>query len=106
MIGKFNEFLTEKNFMVATADTAINYRLSHRPGSGQIVAMASSGKELDKEIESGFSKTEIAKDIEDMLNKQLKKWRQQISVKSDSRYEGAGYAFTIEMDELLKTLNR
>ena len=50
MIGKFKEFLNEKNFMVATADTAVKYRLSHMPMSGYIVAMAASGKELDKEI--------------------------------------------------------
>jgi len=25
MIGKFDEFLNEKNFMVATADTAVKY---------------------------------------------------------------------------------
>ena len=31
MIGKFDEFLNEKNFMVPTADTAIKYRLSHMP---------------------------------------------------------------------------
>ena len=106
MIGKFDEFLNEKNFMVPTADTAIKYRLSHMPMSGYIVAMPSSSKELDKEIESGFSKTAIAKDIEDMLNDQLKKYRQFIRVKVDHGYKGAGYAFTFDMDELLKTLNK
>jgi len=106
MIGKFEEFVNEKNFMVPTADTAIKYRLSHMPMSGYIVALPSSSKELDKEIESGFSKTAIAKDIEDMLNDQLKKYRQFIRVTVDHTYKGAGYAFTIEMDDLLKTLNK
>ena len=50
MIGKFKEFLNEKNFIVATADTAVKYKLSHMPMSGYIVAMAASSKELDKEI--------------------------------------------------------
>ena len=73
--NSYIKFLNEKNSMVATADTAVKYRISHMPLSGYIVAMPSSSKELDQEIESGFSKTAIAKDIEDMLNDQLKKYR-------------------------------
>jgi hypothetical protein len=47
----FKEFLNEKNFQVVTSGEAINYRLSYQYGKGGFLAMASSSKENDKEIE-------------------------------------------------------
>ena len=43
----FEDFLNEKNFKVVTSMQAIDYRLTHQYGKGNIVAMASSGKDLD-----------------------------------------------------------
>ena len=106
MAKKYDDFLNEKNFQVVTSMAAINYRLSHQYGQGNIVAMASSGKELDKEIESGASKTEIGKDIEDTINRILKKYRQSFTVEQDHSWEGAGYSFNINMDYILKLLNK
>ena len=105
-VETFSEFLNERNLQVVTSEKAINYRLSHQYGTGHIVALASSSKDLDKEIESGASKTAIGKDIEDTINSQLKKFRQDITVRVDHGYQGAGYAFTLELDELLKRLNK
>jgi hypothetical protein len=100
------ELVSEKNFQVVTSDAAINYRLSHQSGSGQIIALASSGKDLDKEIESGASKTALGKDIEDTINDQLKKSRESVRVSIDHGYQGAGYAFRLELEDLLKRLNK
>jgi hypothetical protein len=98
--------LHEKNFQAMVADEAINYSLSHQSGTGHIVALAATGKDLDKEIESGASKTAIGKDIEDMLNTQLKKFRQDLTVRIDHGYQGAGYAFTLDLEGVLKKLNK
>lgn len=102
----FEQFLNEKNFQVVSNMQAINYRLSYRYGQGGILAMAATGKDLDKEIESGASKTAIGKDIEDAINKALKKYRQSFTVEQDYGYQGAGYSFYINMDYLLKLLNK
>jgi hypothetical protein len=106
MAKKFDEFLNEKNFQVVSNMKAINYSLTYQLGSGRIVAMAATGKDLDKEIESGASKTAIGKDIEDTINDQLKKFRQSITVSVDYNYEGAGYGFLINLEDLLKKLNK
>ena len=106
MAKKFDAFVNEKNLQVVTSSDAINYRISHQSGSGHIVAMAATGKDLDKEIESGASKTAIGKDIEDTINNQLKKLRQEITVSIDYGYQGAGYAFTLNLEGLLKKLNK
>ena len=109
-LNTFNDFITEKNFqVVVTGDDeshAIKYRLSYRYGQGGILAMASSNKDLDKEIESGASKTAIGKDIEDTINRILKKYRQSFTVEQDHGYQGAGYSFYINMDYILKLLNK
>ena len=105
-VKPFEEFLNEKNFQVVTADQVINYRLSYRYGQGGILAMASTSKDLDKEIESGASKTAIGKDIEDTINRILKKYRQSFTVEQDHGYQGAGYSFYINMDYILKLLNK
>ena len=47
----FNDFLNEKNFQVVTSGHAIKYRLSYQYGKGGFLAIASSSKENDKEIE-------------------------------------------------------
>ena len=106
MAKKFDEFLNEKNFQVVSNMNAINYSLTYPLGSGRIVAMAATSKDLDKEIESGASKTAIGKDIEDTINDQLKKFRQSITVSVDYSYEGAGYGFLINLEDLLKKLNK
>jgi len=74
-------------------------------GSG-IIALPSSSKDLDKEIESNVSKTAIAKDIEDSINSRLKRARQAVTVEIDYRYEGAGYGFKLDLDGLLQKLNK
>ena len=101
----FKEFLNEKNFQVVTNMKAINYRLSYRYGEGGFIAMASSGKELDKQIEID-DPASIGKDIEDTINRILKKYRQSFTVEQDHGYQGAGYAFYLNMDYILKLLNK
>lgn len=98
--------INEKNFQVVSNMQAINYRLSYRYGQGGILAMAASNKDLDKELESGASKTAIGKDIEDAINRALKKYRQSFTVEQDHGYQGAGYSFYINMDYVLKLLNK
>lgn len=98
--------LHEKNFQTTVADNVINYRLFYQDGSGHIVALASTSKDLDKEIESNASPTAIGKDIEDAINDQLKKYRQELKVVIDHGYEGAGYAFRLELEDILKKLNK
>jgi hypothetical protein len=102
----FEDFLNEKNFQVVTSMQAINYRLTYQYGKGNIVAMASSGKDLDKELASNSTKLGIAKDIEMTINMQLKRMRQNITVEHDAGYEGAGYSFTINFEDILKRLNK
>ena len=102
----FEDFLNEKNFQVVTSMKAINYRLTHQYGQCNIVAMASSGKDLDKELNSNSTKLGIAKDIEMTINMQLKRMRQHFTVEYDAGYEGAGYSFRINFEDILKKLNR
>ena len=103
----FDDFLNEKMFQVITNQNVINYRLSYGYGKYPgLVAMAGSSKELDKEIESGSSKTAIGKDIEDSINDELKKRRQVFTVEVDYSYQGAGYGFTLNLEYLLKLLNK
>jgi predicted heme/steroid binding protein len=101
----FNDFLNEKNFQVVTSGEVINYRLSYQYGKGGFVAMASSGKELDKQIEIDDPDT-IGKAIEDSINDELKKRRQLFTVEQDHGYQGAGYSFYFNMDGLIKLLNK
>ncbi len=103
----FDDFLNEKMFQVITNQNVINYRLSYGHGKYHgLVAMASSSKELDKEIESGSSKTAIGKDIESFINDELKRRRQLFTVEVDYSYQGAGYGFTLNLEYLLKLLNK
>ena len=103
----FDQFLNEKMFQVVTNNGPINYRLSYGHGKyAGLVAMASSSKELDKEIESGASKTEIGKDIQDSINSELDKRGQLFTVEVDYSYKGAGYGFNLNMEYLLKLLNK
>jgi|TARA_B100000767_G_scaffold255675_1_gene262029 hypothetical protein len=101
----FKDFLNEKNFQVITNLTSISYRLSYQYGKGGFLAMASSSKENDKEIEIGDPNV-IGKDIEDSINAELKKRRQLFTVEQDHGYQGAGYSFYFNMDELIKLLNK
>ena len=101
----FNDFLNEKNFQVVTSGHAIKYRLSYQYGKGGFLAIASSSKENDKEIEID-DVFEIGKAIEDSINDELKKRKQLFTVEEDHGYQGAGYAFYPDMDEILKLLNK
>jgi hypothetical protein len=101
----FNDFLNEKNFQVVTSGHAIKYRLSYQYGKGGFVAMASSSKENDKEIEID-DVFEIGKAIEDSINNELKKRKQLFTVEEDHGYQGAGYAFYLVMDDVIKLLNK
>ena len=101
----FNDFLNEKNFQVVTNDEVIKYRLSYRYGQGSFLAMASSSKENDKELEIEDPNI-IGKAIEDSINVELKKYRQSFTVEQDHGYQGAGYSFYFNMDDLLKILNK
>ena len=101
----FNDFLNEKNFQVVTSGHAVKYRLSYQYGKGGFLAMASSSKENDKELEIGDTNT-IGKAIEDSINTELKKRKQLFTVEQDHGYQGAGYSFYFNMDGLLKSLNK
>ena len=105
MAKKYDDFLNEKNLQVVTNMEAINYRLSYRYGQGGIIAMASSGKDNDKELAIG-DPVSIGKDIENTINIILKKYRQSFTVEQDHGYQGAGYAFYLNMDDILKLLNK
>ena len=101
----FNDFLNEKNFQVVTSGHAVKYRLSYQYGKGGFVAMASSSKENDKEIEID-DVFELGKAIEDSINAELKKRKQLFTVEQDHGYQGAGFAFYLMMDDLIKLLNK
>ena len=101
----FNDFLNEKNFQVVTSGHAVKYRLSYQYGKGGFVAMASSSKENDKEIEID-DVFELGKAIEDSINAELKKRKQLFTVEEDHGYQGAGYAFYLVMDDVIKLLNK
>ena len=101
----FNNFLNEKNFQVVTSGHAIRYRLSYQYGKGGFLALASSSKENDKEIEID-DVFELGKAIEDSINAELKKRKQLFTVEQDHGYQGAGYAFYLMMDEVIKLLNK
>jgi hypothetical protein len=101
----FNDFLNEKNFQVVTSGHAINYRLSYQYGKGGFLALASNSKELDKQIEIS-DPIVIGKAIEDSINAELKKRRQLFTVEQDHGYQGAGYSFYFNMDDLIKLLNK
>ena len=101
----FEQFLQEKNFQVVSNMEAINYRLSYRFGYGGILAIAATGKDNDKELAIGDPDS-IGKDIEDTINSQLKKFRAGFTVEQDHGYQGAGYSFYFNMDDLIKRLNK
>ena len=101
----FNDFLNEKNFQVVTSGHAVKYRLSYQYGKGGFLALASSSKENDKEIEID-DVFELGKAIEDSINAELKKRKQLFTVEQDHGYQGAGYAFYLVMDDVIKLLNK
>lgn len=110
MVKKYEEFLNEKNMLVVVhgedMSHAVNFRLTYRFDKGNILAMASTSKDLDKLIKSGQSETAIGKDIEDMINDQLKKFRTGFTVERDHGYKGAGYSFYLNLEYILKRLNK
>lgn len=106
MVKKFDEFLNEKNLQVVTSDQAVNFRLTSQSGKANWLAMASTGKDLDKLIDSGASHTAIGKDIEDTINMLLKKFRQNFTVELDHGWQGAGYSFNLNFEDILKRLNK
>jgi len=101
----FNDFLNEKNFQVVTSGHAVKYRLSYQYGKGGFLALASSSKENDKEIEID-DVFELGKAIEDSINAELKKRKQLFTVEQDHGYQGAGFAFYLVMDDVIKLLNK
>ena len=101
----FNDFLNEKNFQVVTSGHAVKYRLSYQHGKGGFLALASSSKENDKEIEID-DVFELGKAIEDSINAELKKRKQLFTVEQDHGYQGAGFAFYLVMDDVIKLLNK
>ena len=105
-VTSLKEFLNEKNFQVVTSDQAVNFRVTHQSGKANWLAMASTSKDLDKLIDSGASHTAIGKDIEDMINSQLKKFRQNFTVELDYGWQGAGYSFNLNFEDILKRLNK
>jgi|TARA_B110000908_G_C10240045_1_gene445539 hypothetical protein len=105
MAKLFEDFINEKNLQVVTSGEAIKYRLSYQYGKGGFIAIASSSKENDKEIKIGNTML-IGKAIEDSINDELKKRKQFFTVEQDHGYQGAGYAFYTNFDDLLKLLNK
>ena len=110
MAKKYDEFLNEKNMLVVVngddMSHAVNFRLTHQAGSATWLAMASTSKDLDKLIDSGASHTAIGKDIEDTINMLLKKFRQNFTVELDYGWQGAGYSFNLNFEDILKRLNK
>jgi len=106
----FEEFLNEKNMLVVIhgddMSHAVNFRITNQAGKANWLAMAATSKDLDKLINSGQSHTAIGKDIEDMINDQLKKYRQSFKVQLDYGWEGAGYSFDLDFEDILKKLNK
>ena len=106
----FEEFLNEKNMLVVVHSDdmshAVNFRITHQSGKANWLAMAATSKDLDKLINSGQSHTAIGKDIEDMINDQLKKYKQSFKVQLDYGWEGAGYSFDLDFEDILKKLNK
>ncbi len=106
----FEEFLNEKNMLVVIhgddMSHAVNFRITNQAGKANWLAMAATSKDLDKLINSGQSHTAIGKDIEDMINDQLKKYKQSFKVQLDYGWEGAGYSFDLDFEDILKKLNK
>ena len=106
----FEKWLNEKNMLVVIhgddMSHAVNFRLTHQSGKANWLALAATSKDLDKLINSGQSHTAIGKDIEDQINDQLKKYRQNFKVQLDYSWQGAGYSFDIDFEDILKRLNR
>ena len=102
----FEDFLNEKNLQVVTSDQAVNFRLTHQSGKANWLAMASTSKDLDKLINSGASHTAIGKDIEDTINMLLKRFRQNFTVELDYAWQGAGYSFNLNFEDILKRINK
>ena len=100
----FNDFLNEKNFQVVTSGHAIKYSI-HYEAIGRFVAIATTSKENDKELEID-DVFKIGKAIEDSINAELKKRKQLFTVEQDHGYQGAGFAFYLNMDDLIKLLNK
>ena len=106
----FEKWLNEKNMLVVIhgddMSHAVNFRLTHQSGKANWLAMAATSKDLDKLVNSGQSHTAIGKDIEDQINDQLKKYRQNFKVQLDYGWQGAGYSFDLDFEDILKRLNR
>ena len=106
----FEDFLNEKNMLVVIhgddMSNAVNFRITNQAGKANWLAMAATSKDLDKLINSGQSHTAIGKDIEDMINDQLKKYKQSFKVQLDYGWEGAGYSFDLDFEDILKKLNK
>ena len=103
-IKLFDDYLSEKNFQVVTSGHAIKYTI-HYEAIGRFIAIATTSKENDKELEIADAMS-IGKAIEDSINAELKKRKQLFTVEEDHGYQGAGYAFYLVMDDVIKLLNK
>lgn len=106
LFENFSEKINEKHHQLVIGDSVVHWNLSHNTRTGQIVAIASTSKDLDKLVDSNYTETEIGKDLEMSINEQLKKHRIPMNVSIDYRYRGAGYGFDLDLTEILKTLNK
>ena len=97
MISNFDSFLNEKNFQVV---------IPHKE-KGSVVAnfkaMPRDSKALDQ-LE-GLPNFHIQQNLEDALNKEFKR-EGIIEFRTDAGYPGAGYAFDLILDKIVKRLNR
>jgi len=96
---------TNESYIIGDYD--INWSINNgitKETSGKIIAIAASGKDVDSLIASGYSNTQIGKDLEDGINDRLKKLKQAITVQIDWGYKGAGYAFDVDFSKVLKGL--
>lgn len=103
-------FINEKNYQAVIGEGyVVNWTLNQgttKDVMGKITALPSTSKDLDKLIDSNYSETEIGKDLENSINESLKKSRIGLAVKVDYGYKGAGYAFDLDLSEILKSLNK
>ena len=103
-IKLFDDYLSEKNFQVVTGGHSIKYTIRYQ-STGRFLAIATTSKENDKELEIADAMS-IGKAIEDSINAELKKRRQLFTVEEDHGYQGAGYAFSPVMDDILQLINK
>jgi len=106
MAKVFEEFINENNFQTVIGDGVVNFKLFAPSRTGTIGVLAANSKELDKLIELDLSELEVGRLIESTMNDQLKKYKESIKVVYDTGYQGAGYSFYVDLEDILKKLNK